>query len=442
MKKIIILCVILSYTSVLFPQYFSKLGEGIDGEALGFYGDSIENKVFAAGNVRTLGLNGIVVGSAYWVNNNWIFLEQNPSASPSPAFVRFKNKLYLLGGGFKTSDTAAAYEFLIWNNDMWMPSGNTYIEKTVYDAINVGDSIMYISGFFDSYGGVPTWKVVKYDGEKYYGFPKLPNALPEGDNVARLAFYKNELYIGGYFGGLSGGHIAKWNGAAWEKVGNSFSGYRSGVGDMVSYQGNLIVGGTFCRDEGNPGNSVAAWNGSSWISMDANIACPSLVSDMEIFQGELYAAGIIGLVGDTIFKSVVKWNGAAWETFATIDDGQMAAMTTLRGELYFSGTFNAINGVPAYHVAKYSPTGGIKPIGAGAIFPNPTQGTFTLNDTDANLATIAIYNVLGQRVNNFSITQAGKNVSIEIPQTQAEGIYCVVIESANGRYSEKFVLKY
>jgi Secretion system C-terminal sorting domain len=294
---------------------------------------------------------------------------------------------------------------------------------------------MYISGSFDKFGGVNTWNVVKYDGENFTGFPP-PTIAEDWHNVGNMLMYKGQLHIAGYFSRIN---IARWNGSAWERLGGSVPQANAGVGDIIEYEGKLIAGGNFCRDNNNTyGNCVAAWDGEQWSYMDSGIVCGGSFVDFEVFQGELYGVGPIRLLEGGTYAA--KWNGHRWVKFADFD-GDMAAITQLNGELYFSGTFEHVNGIEAYHIVKYSPLAPPLDSLDFGIYPNPTDGELILQKIQLQDLDLQLYNHLGQRIAPLQALQHDREVHLSLPSGLASGIYYLRLGGKAGDKSYKIMLR-
>lgn len=145
-----------------------------------------------------------------------------------------------------------------------------------------------------------------------------------------------ELYVGGVFefaGETLARSIARFDGTSWEALpgpggASVISPTGVGVRSMAVYDDGggpaLYVGADFAPASGLP-DGIAKWDGASWTSVVA------------------LTSPVVGFVGAA---DMCVW-----------DDGGGAA-------LYFAGTFNKVNGVPAASVAKLDASGPA-PLGGG-----------------------------------------------------------------------------
>ena len=82
-------------------------------------------------------------------------------------------------------------------------------------------------------------------------------------SVRALTVFNGQLIAGGFFttsGGTSANCIAAWNGTSWSSLDN---GTDVDVLALTIYNSQLIAGGSFKA----PANYIAAWNGSAWYGL-------------------------------------------------------------------------------------------------------------------------------------------------------------------------------
>lgn len=76
--------------------------------------------------------------------------------------------------------------------------------------------------------------------------------------------------------------------------------------------------------------------------------------------------------------------------------------------------------------------------GKPVVFPNPTQGAFTITLTDAQDATVEVYDVLGHRIAATNLSGTSARVDL---QDQPQGIYIVKTTTANGLTHNQKIIK-
>ena len=81
-------------------------------------------------------------------------------------------------------------------------------------------------------------------------------------------------------------------------------------------------------------------------------------------------------------------------------------------------------------------SGGIREV---EIYPNPSNGTFTLNVSSdfTEQGSIEVTNIIGAKVTEADCTT---NQKTEIQMNQPDGIYLINILTPHGRYSGKIVV--
>jgi hypothetical protein len=87
------------------------------------------------------------------------------------------------------------------------------------------------------------------------------------DDILALAVYNNTLYTAGRFTSIGGNgvnRIAAWNGTSWVSLGLGLNEHAHG---LAVYAGELVVCGNFTSAGGVSANRIARWNGSSWSSL-------------------------------------------------------------------------------------------------------------------------------------------------------------------------------
>lgn len=153
----------------------------------------------------------------------------------------------------------------------------------------------------------PNGRVYRFDGTRWIQLGPDFNAT-----VTALGSYVGELIAGGSFtsgGGATINGIARWDGAAWQPLGEGIDpAAYNGVGAIAEYGGKLIVGGWFnsCSRVATPG--LAAWDGQSWSALPG--VPPAYVEDLLVVNGRLYVAGGFG----SDWSSVGSWDGANWRS--------------------------------------------------------------------------------------------------------------------------------
>ena len=83
-------------------------------------------------------------------------------------------------------------------------------------------------------------------------------------------------------------------------------------------------------------------------------------------------------------------------------------------------------------------TNELQPLVPGVqVFPNPNQGTFTINNLPGTISNWSLYNVFGEKVYSDKIVNCKSFVvHLDLP----DGIYFLVVENKNGKQVEKVIV--
>jgi hypothetical protein len=244
---------------------------------------------------------------------------------------------------------------------------------------------LYVSGGFESAGGVPVERIARWDGTAWSalaggGFNSGASDLQVFDDGTGPA-----LFAGGAFtkvGTTSVVGLAKWAGSAWEEVGGgrgsggfntagALEVYDDGTGPVLFAGGNV----SFVGAAQQPVNNIVSWDGSAWSTLGEGQGVHDIVRAFGAFDdgsgAKLFAGGDFVGAGQVPAEHVACWDGTSWDslqgggvingssvyTFETFDDGSGSA-------LYVGGAFAGIGGTGALYVARYDSSGWSK-LGAG-----------------------------------------------------------------------------
>ncbi|MBI1853052.1 MAG: hypothetical protein HYR85_22140 [Planctomycetes bacterium] len=344
---------------------WSPVGIGVNDVVRCFaeYDDGSGTSLYAGGDFTTA--DGRLVNSiARWDGNTWLPVGGGFDTAGVRALVVFDDgsgaALYA-AGRFAAAGGGAASHIARWNGAQWAPVGGG-IEGDVH-ALSVfrsgGAPVLVAGGPFATVGGATANGVAQWDGSTWspmgtgfgseFGGGAIVRALASFDDGAGRS-----LFAGGDFSaaeGLVAHDMARWNGAAWSRVGGGITG---GVGALQAFDDGsglaLWVGGRFDDAGDVAAHNVARFDGRSFHSVAGGLNAP--VVDFEVFDDgtsrTLYAA--------TDYH-VVRWNGSGWTTIgsttgyfrklAAFDDGTGPA-------LYATGIFSSVSGTPAHNYAKWN----------------------------------------------------------------------------------------
>jgi hypothetical protein len=159
----------------------------------------------------------------------------------------------------------------------------------VFDENGSGQPALFAGGEFTSMGGISTGHVARWNGTTWSAVGDVGSPDPF-DFVSALAKHDEDgagsnppsLFVGGVFsdiGGISASNIARWNGASWSGVGGGTNGF---VDDLLAFDEDgpglglaaLFATGSFSQAGGVVVNGIARWNGTSWSSVSGGLNGP------------------------------------------------------------------------------------------------------------------------------------------------------------------------
>jgi hypothetical protein len=178
-----------------------------------------------------------------------------------------------------------------------------------YDSLLVAGSPEYYGGDAVSTWNGATWSSLGFNAQGY-----------SWSDVRALAEYNGDLIIGGRLdsdgtGGFQG--VAGWDGASWYPLGEGLSVQGSYTDDIMVtaltvHAGKLIAGGRFLEAGGQPAREIAAWDGSQWWPIDSGIGTPSTYdSDVEClvsWAGNLIIGGDFSVAGGIVSANMAVYN--------------------------------------------------------------------------------------------------------------------------------------
>jgi len=264
-----------------------------------------------------------------------------------------------VGSGFSPAGYGISGSIAKWDGNDWMPVGDgivgVVLALTVFDDDGNGPNppALYAGGSFWAAGGLAVNNVAKWDGVSWTPVGEGTNAV-----VRALAGHDDDgdgpnppaLYAGGWFtmaGGVTANHIAKWDGTAWESVGE---GTNDRVLALTSFDEDdsgpnppaLYAGGQFTMAGGVATNYIAQWDGASWAPVGDGMT--RQISTLAVFDEDGDGPGSPVLYAGGSFGGVARWSGIGW---SSVGDGRIGAV---RAMAFFDDDANGPN-PPALHIS-------------------------------------------------------------------------------------------
>jgi trimeric autotransporter adhesin len=288
------------------------------------------------------------------------------------------SKIYA-GGVFTNAGGNGTADFLaVWDTSAvtpsWQPICPSSPNGGTVTALQIVGSTMYVGGSFGDWGGAgPNARDFLISCDLNTGVSS-PMVLADGDatgGISSLAVDGNgDLYAGGSFSNW--GTIATADDVVkYDLPTNTMSGLGgftdSGNVDSLTATGTDLYVGTDHQDVGGLQNadSVAKWNGSSWVALGSNtgntngyfggLSFNPDVQALTTSGSTVYASGNwINANADPLSDDVASFNGASWNHVGSngaLNDGPFNAnlnrgLAVYNGNLIAGGNFSDAGGEP------------------------------------------------------------------------------------------------
>jgi hypothetical protein len=351
-------------------ESWGTMGLGFEGwlEELGSYGGEL-----IAGGRFTAADGAEANNIARWDGLRWQPLGEGTGRGATPGFPGSGDVLALVedeealvvGGAFATAGPEAAWFVATWDGEAWHPfcEGWGVTGPSSHPTISrfgVFDGALIAAGLFDHAGCIPAANIARWDGTRWHamgsGLEFGPLYLgPYGD----LIVYDGRLVVAGAFeraGGVEVNGIAAWDGEAWSALGG---GVNERALALAIYDGALVVGGDFTEvGDGVPARGLATWNGTDWSAFGSGIGGSfQTVSDLLVRGDQLFVGGAFDSIGGIYSPAIASWDGESWKSLGGGMLGQVVALAVYDGDLVAAGSFWEAGGVAAENIARWDGTG-------------------------------------------------------------------------------------
>ena len=332
-----------------------------------------DGRVYAAGSFT--GMDGVANtnGVAVWspLTNTWSALGTGIGVGGAWALtVGLDGSIYVSGDFLSVGGVANTARIARWtpNTNNWNACSLGITDLLCEALVTMLDGTIIAGGVFNSVVGVAaTSRIARYHPDTNT-WSSISSAVTSSVFALAVAL-DGTLYAGGDYGsigGISANFIAKFNGASWTPLGSGISGGSAVRAIVIDHYGNVIASGDFTRagDLSSLIDSVAVWNGSSWVYLAINIAAGALGSatpgavarDGTLYMRPNYSGTdntaesitVISNNGEASSYPVVVFTGAGriiqlsnWTTKdfiyfdLTLADGERAILTLQPGNVSF-----------------------------------------------------------------------------------------------------------
>ncbi len=324
-----------------------------------------------------------------------------------------------LGGNFETAGGVAAQRIVRWDGNNFTPlstgiTGSSVFALTVFDADGdgPGDPALYVAGNFNQAGGMSAANVARWNGSTWsnlnFGLGGTAYALAgydaDGDGPIAPALYAAGLFTTA--DGLPARHIAHWNGASWEALGEGLNDFAY---DLASYDPDdggplnpsLYAVGAFTTADDLDALFIARWDGAAWWPLQTGpteFGFNGRAYCLKVFDSDasgpglprLYVGGTFTFAGSVPAQHIVSWDGSGWSAVGVGVNDDVWALTSHDEDgdepnvpaLFAGGGFTTAGGAAANYVARWH-GGAWTPVSSGL---NATVRTLTsFDDSDGSL---------------------------------------------------------
>lgn len=279
----------------------------------------------------------------YWDGDKWNALGNGLGLSNTTLSVDVAPNGYIYRGGNSVGLTAANTTY--WDGSAWnnMDAGT---DNIVYAVRAASDGNIYYAGAFTQAGALNCYRVARWDGSQWHRLgqfgglndqviymavaPDAKKLVVAGDFTDQQGFAANALYniaqydtetgqfsaMGGNATDLINGpllytragvvyawgfpetlngatvyNLARWTGAAWEKLGGALSVQPNAMFEAPN--GDIILAGAFIKSGSVPVSKIAKWNGSSVVPLDIYMPEGNTQDVRVLDNGDIYCADFL-----------------------------------------------------------------------------------------------------------------------------------------------------
>lgn len=428
------------------------------------YNDSIDDVLYAGGWFGRVDGKSIY-GIAKWNGSEWDSLgkgldyhfDLEYAGCNVWAICRYQDKLYV-GGNFQTAGDLFANCIATWDGLKWDTLPFKF-NGSVQDII-VHDEKLFVCGTFDSVGSIEANGVVMFDGITWTSLGLAYDGTDpnEGNVVVGMAFYKDILYLTGYFYDVNGyqHNMMRWDGISWSYMSPDIMGGFAFTWAMNVYNDMLVVSGSFSTQQGNADNNIQAWDGTTWHAMGGGTGtipgwANGSINNLFVYEDKLYAVGPFKSAGGIPADHIAIWDGNNWCGLGSQFNNNIKAAAFYHDTLYIGGAFTTISADTIKYIAKWSGGNFVDtcsmPVGipeitqsnfSFSVYPNPANDQLYLSIFSAypEKKLVTITDLMGTNMLKESLDNGDSAIDIS---SLPIGVYFLELKTYEGRSVRKFV---
>jgi trimeric autotransporter adhesin len=235
------------------------------------------------------------------------------------ALAEYQGAIYVGGRGFELGNERGLTVLRI-RADSFETIGAAPDQLSQTSEMLVFENALYIAGN-NRLGAVLRW-----DGTTLVGIPGLP--FGNGRNARTLAVHDGSLYVGGGFPSclqkLVNGQWQTLSGGSIAPCDFDTSSQRYGVYALASYNGALVIGGSFNQAGAVATQNIAQWRDGQFEPLvaganngvaDANQVVAS-VSALAVFQNKLFLGGQFQSAGGNAAENIAVYDGTNYRAIS------------------------------------------------------------------------------------------------------------------------------
>ncbi len=358
---------------------WTLLGSDYSGTVRALHGfdDGSGPAVYATGNFLTM--DGVFAsGIARWNGAVWQGVGGGLGAFGDTLGVHDDGSgpaLYVSSAGANVLRRWSGAGWSSLGDDLSSTIGGLPRINSIAEFETAGQRELFIAGDLGFSGDRTLWSVAKRSNGEWVAPHPVGEALDGRVHdfaTADLGAGERLIAVGDFrrAGGAAAKHVAQWDGAHWQTLGEGFYGnpralahHDDGSGDKL-YAGGVNL---FSQIE----DALGRWNGTSWELVpglrgrdyfDGGVL--SLASYPVAGAPRLFAAGDFELSqaqpGQPAVGTLASWNGSQWSIVPTHTYGDVYRLEVIEfggaSHLYALGNFDSIAGTPANRIARFDGT--------------------------------------------------------------------------------------
>jgi hypothetical protein len=319
------------------------------------------SRIFLSGSF--VGIDSLrAEGIAAWDGARWEPLSKATKLGPSfgikgqiPVLASDGRRLYFGGGGILFSGEKPAGGLSSWDGlSLDNLGGGLKTDRGPQPALMkinafafAGNNV-YVAGAFDSAGTRAARNIASWDGKERKslgaGYPGTVTDILAVGTELFLSGKPDSAPSPGSNPQLAGQVLGRWDGATWHTFGEGITG---SVTQVVSYKGEVHIGGKFILPADSSFCGLAKWDGRNWspiVLAPKDASPPNLIAATE-HQGDLFIAGIFYDYTRNTSYFLAKWNGTQLAPFDSIQliGGGPQSLVSYQSKLFLSGTVKGRN---------------------------------------------------------------------------------------------------